>query len=213
MRKTLAAVIVVILLISAAPVQASAYWFSPEVPHESPQFTSPGFWDNPVFENPYTPPERDDEPSPAPIEDQDPVIENILRTGLNYWGTPYEFGSDRNNTRTFDCSDFVRHIFKESSGVTLPADSRKQGAYVRDLGEKVNRISDLQRGDLMFFMKDKGDYVGITKSKQRITHVGIYLGDGKILHTYSKDSGGVRINQVTGTEWEQRFLFGGSGLE
>lgn len=106
--------------------------------------------------------------------------------------------------------------FEFRANVTLPTDSRKQGAYLRDLGKNVSRISDLKRGDLMFFMKYQGsepeDYAGINKSKQRITHVGIYLGDGKILHTYSKDSGGVRINQVTDTAWEHRFLFGCGAL-
>jgi hypothetical protein len=53
---------------------------------------------------------------------------------------------------------------------------------------------------------------GVDKLSERITHDGIYLGDGKILQTYSKDSGGVRIDSIEGTHWEKRFLFGGSPL-
>ncbi|MNP51573.1 hypothetical protein D3C76_1459050 [compost metagenome] len=69
----------------------------------------------------------------------------------------------------------------------------------------------------MFFMSYKGskasDYRGINKSTARITHNGIYLGNGKILQTYSKESGGVRIDKIEGTQWEKRFLFGGSVLK
>ncbi|MCE5168945.1 C40 family peptidase [Paenibacillus profundus] len=143
-------------------------------------------------------------------------IEKVIKTGKKYKGTPYEFGSNRNNTKTFDCSDFVRHIYKEALGVVLPTDSRKQGAWIKSHSTAKTSISQLKRGDLMFFMTYKGskksNYSGINKSKQRITHVGVYLGNGQILHTYSKKSGGVRIDNIKNTTWEHRFLFGGSVL-
>lgn len=143
-------------------------------------------------------------------------VEKVISAGMKYLGTPYEFGSNRNTTTTFDCSDFVRQAFKDALGITLPADSRQQGTYVKNKGNTVTSIKNLKRGDLMFFMSYKGtsasSYSGINKSTQRITHVGIYLGDGKILHTYSKDSGGVRTDTVTGKHWEYRFLYGGSAL-
>nr|WP_306440429.1 MULTISPECIES: NlpC/P60 family protein [unclassified Paenibacillus] len=50
---------------------------------------------------------------------------------MNYLGTPYEFGSIRSNTKTFDCSDFVRQAYLEGTGIILPADSRTQGAYIK----------------------------------------------------------------------------------
>lgn len=143
-------------------------------------------------------------------------IEKVISAGMKYLGTPYEFGSNRNTTATFDCSDFTRQAFKDALGITLPADSRQQGDYVKKKGNMKTSISQLKRGDLLFFMSYRGSsasaYSGVNKSTQRITHVGIYLGDGKILHTYSKESGGVRINTIVGTHWEKRFLFGGSAL-
>lgn len=143
-------------------------------------------------------------------------VEKIIAAGMKYWGTPYEYGSSRSNTKTFDCSDFVRQAFIDGIGVTLPADSRKQGAYVKSKGNTTTDINKLKRGDLMFFMSYKGSsassYKGINKSNQTITHVGIYLGDGQILHTYSKESGGVRTSSVKGNHWEYRFMFGGSAL-
>lgn len=143
-------------------------------------------------------------------------VEKVIATGMKYLGTPYEYGSNRSTTTTFDCSDFTKHIFKVALGVTLPADSRQQGTYVKNKGNAVTSISQLKRGDLMFFMSYKGSskssYSGINKSSQRITHVAIYLGDGKVLHTYSNASGGVRTNDIMGTSWEHRFLYGGSAL-
>lgn len=141
-------------------------------------------------------------------------MDKVEKVAKKYMGTPYEFGSNRNTTKTFDCSDFVRQVYKEALGIVLPTDSRKQGTYIKDKGGVKKSISQLQRGDLMFFMSYKGSsassYKNVNKSKERITHVGIYLGNGKIIHTYSKASGGVRIDTVSNTSWEHRFLYGGS---
>jgi cell wall-associated NlpC family hydrolase len=143
--------------------------------------------------------------------------QKIINAGYKYLGTPYEFGSSRYNTRTFDCSDFVRQAYYDATKLRLPADSRSQGAYVKQIGNKVTDWRKLKPGDIIFFMSyrgtDKSDYAGINKSTQRITHNGIYLGNGKVLHTYSKSSGGVRVDTIVGKHFEYRFLFGGSGLK
>lgn len=144
------------------------------------------------------------------------AIENIIAAGMKYWGTSYEFGSDRNTTATFDCSDFVRTAFREGASITLPYDSRQQGAFVKNKGSVITDWHQLKRGDLMFFMDYKGssasNYSAINKTTAAITHVGIYLGNGQVLHTYSTASGGVRINDIANTPWDYRFLFGGSAL-
>ncbi|MFD2382102.1 C40 family peptidase [Paenibacillus xanthanilyticus] len=144
------------------------------------------------------------------------TAQSVINAGMKYMGTPYENGSSRYNTSTFDCSDFVRQAFLDATGVKLPADSRSQATYVKNKGGTTTNWSSLKPGDLMFFMSYKGTsksaYAGINKSAQRITHVGIYLGGGKVLHTYSKQSGGVTISKVAGTHWEHRFVFGGSAI-
>ncbi|SMF90740.1 Cell wall-associated hydrolase, NlpC family [Paenibacillus uliginis N3/975] len=141
------------------------------------------------------------------------MVENAIKAGMKYLGTPYEFGSDRNTTTTFDCSDFVRRAFLEGTGIKLPSSSRTQGDWIKDKGTAVSKISNLKRGDLVFFMSYKGssasNYAGLDKSKQRITHVAIYLGDNKLLHTYSQKSGGVLVGNFSDS-WKNRFLFGGS---
>ncbi|MCQ6558911.1 C40 family peptidase [Paenibacillus mendelii] len=144
------------------------------------------------------------------------AVEAIIKAGMKYLGTPYEYGSNRNNNSTFDCSDFVRTAFRDAINAILPADSRQQGSYVKNKGNAVSDWHQLKRGDLMFFMSYKGtkasSYSGVNKSKATITHVGIYLGNGQILHTYSKESGGVRTDSIAGKHWEYRFLYGGSAL-
>ncbi|WP_231594083.1 C40 family peptidase [Paenibacillus algorifonticola] len=143
-------------------------------------------------------------------------VESVIAAGLKYLGTPYEYGSSRSTTTTFDCSDLVRQAFLEGVGIKLPADSRGQGEHVAQRGKAVTDWRQLKRGDIMFFMSYKGSkasaYSGTNKSTATITHDGIYLGDGKILHTYSNESGGVTISSIAGTHWEYRFLYGGSAL-
>ncbi|MBP1906395.1 cell wall-associated NlpC family hydrolase [Paenibacillus turicensis] len=143
-------------------------------------------------------------------------IDLVISTGMKYLGTPYEYGSDRNTTLTFDCSDFTRQAFKEALGLALPSDSRKQGEWIKSNNSAVYSINKLKRGDLIFFMSYKGSsdaaYQGIDKNKERITHVAIYLGDGQMLHTYSTKSGGVKTDKLDGA-WVKRFLYGGSVLK
>ncbi|MEK5025911.1 C40 family peptidase [Paenibacillus sp. FSL M7-1046] len=157
-------------------------------------------------------------PTPAPAPDptapsQSAVIERVIAAGMGYLGTPYEFGSSRSNTSTFDCSDFIRQIFIDAANLKLPADSRQQGAWVQQNSNTVTDISGLKRGDLMFFMDYKGNsasaYAGIDKSAARISHVAMYLGDGQMLQTYSVSSGGVRVDKLSAS-WVNRFLYGGS---
>ncbi|EOS58865.1 MULTISPECIES: SH3 domain-containing C40 family peptidase [Paenibacillus] len=155
-------------------------------------------------------------PTPAPSTGISQQIEQVIQAGMKYLGTPYEYGSSRNNTDTFDCSDFVRQAYKDALGITLPADSRKQGDYIKSNGTAVYSIDQLKRGDLVFFMSYKGSsaksYQGIDKQSQRITHVAIYLGDGQLLHTYSNEAGGVIVDKLDGS-WVYRFMFGGSVLK
>ncbi|WP_339276479.1 SH3 domain-containing C40 family peptidase [Paenibacillus sp. FSL W8-0426] len=144
------------------------------------------------------------------------AVEKVIAAGMKYLGTPYKYGADRNSTAAFDCSSFVRRAFIDALGITLPADSRKQGDYVKAKGAVQTDWTKLKRGDLMYFMSYKGTkasaYSGVNKSTARITHTGIYLGDGKVLHTYSNEGGGVTVSDISGKHWEYRFLFGGSAL-
>ncbi|TKI59296.1 NlpC/P60 family protein [Brevibacillus antibioticus] len=121
------------------------------------------------------------------------IADQVIAKGLEYKGVPYKYGSSKKTTRTFDCSSFTQRVFKEV-GVNLPRDSRQQSK----VGQKVSK-DQLQKGDLVFFRS-------YGSSSSRITHVAIYAGDNKLLHTYGKP--GVTTTNFKGTSWEKRFELG-----
>jgi cell wall-associated NlpC family hydrolase len=128
------------------------------------------------------------------------IRERVIREGLKYVGTPYEFNSNRSSTATMDCSDFVRRTYYDATGKWLPSNSRTQAAYVRQYGKVTTRWQNLKRGDLMFFRSSSGT----------INHVAIYMGDGRILH--STRSRGVHVGSMT-SYWVNCFYFGGNILD
>ncbi|MFD2671481.1 C40 family peptidase [Marinicrinis sediminis] len=142
---------------------------------------------------------------------------NVISFGLHFLETPYEYGSDRDDPRTFDCSDFTRYAYLGALGLELPMDSRSQARYVQAVGtDTYTDLSQARPGDLLFFMSYEGwreeDYDGINPMSERISHVGIYMGDGKMVHTASKKTGGVRIDEVADSHLEWRFVRGGRVL-
>lgn len=152
-------------------------------------------------------------PSIAPAKGN--YIESVIQTGKSFLGTPYVYGSDRTEPSSFDCSDFTRWVFLTALGMDLPWDSRSQGAYVKAFAKRqYTSLKEARRGDLLFFTNYRGnkasDYKGLTPSEKPISHLGIYLGGGKILHCPSKKSGGVNIHNLTWRQLTSRFLFGGS---
>lgn len=166
-------------------------------------------WDyyniHPVFPNPTIKPLRGG------------YVENVIATGRKYLGTPYEYGSDRSTPTTFDCSDFTRWVHLYSLGMDLPKDSRSQAQYIRLYSKRhYTDIRKARRGDLLFFMPylgpEKEKYLGIDVKKQTISHCGIYLGKGKMLHTASAQTGGVRIDRIAGMHYQWRFIMGGNVL-
>jgi cell wall-associated NlpC family hydrolase len=125
---------------------------------------------------------------PAPPVEGDGFGDKIINSGKKYLGTPYQFGAPASTTNIFDCSSFVQRVFKEN-GVKLPRNSRQQST------QGVS-VTTPQKGDLMFFKTDK-------KTPDRITHVGIYMGNGEILHSIPK--GGVQISKYSGY-WKQTHV-------
>ena len=115
-------------------------------------------------------------------------LDAIGLSSLLFYGTPYKFGG--NSSHALDCSGFVQKVFR-ANGIELPRDSRAQAKY----GYKVS-LSELKPGDLLFFKTYKRD----------VSHVGIYIGDGKMIHATRK-GGGVKISSIYNPYYRQRFLF------
>lgn len=89
----------------------------------------------------------------------------------------------------FDCSGFVRYVFRHGLNVELPASSAAQFLT----GLKIDR-KELREGDLVFFR---------TEGK-RISHVGIYLGDGSFIHAPSSGKR-VSVSRLSEKYWAARF--------
>ncbi len=107
------------------------------------------------------------------------VADYIIATGLEYLETPYRFNATPFQTETFDCSSFIQFIFHQN-GIKLPRNSRQQFKQ----GNKV-RLKEIVKGDLLFFTTEKRKHrTGIEK----VGHVALYIGNGKILHTSRKEN-------------------------
>ncbi len=124
------------------------------------------------------------------------MLENrIISTGLHYLGTPYVFNAPPDRTDMFDCSSFMQYIFGVN-GIKLPRNSRQQF----QVGVSIP-FSRIKRGDLLFFKaKPKKNKLGSSK----VRHVGVYLGNGQMLHTYRQGKK-VTVSDLEG-HWEEVFV-------
>ncbi len=117
--------------------------------------------------------------------------DSIISYGKRFLGTPYLFGAKPYAvSHKFDCSSFTKYVFAHY-GISLPRVSRDQAKR----GHYVSK-SNLRKGDLVFF------YVG--NNKGRIGHVGIYAGNGQMLHTYGE--GGVKFTSIYRDYWKDRYI-------
>ncbi|PZQ19534.1 MAG: hydrolase [Rhodanobacter denitrificans] len=89
----------------------------------------------------------------------------------------------------FDCSGFVRYVFQHALGIELPVGSAAQFR----VGDKIDR-SQMQAGDLVFFRI----------AGQRISHVGIYVAEGRFIHAPSAGKV-VRVDSLEERYWARRF--------
>ena len=105
----------------------------------------------------------------------------------------YSFGANSLTSAggTGDCSSFVQSVFGQN-GVSLPRTAESQ--YNSSKGTSVNK-DKLQAGDVVFF---KGTY------KTGISHVGIYVGNGKFVHN-SSSKGGTTISNLSDDYYTKHY--------
>lgn len=109
------------------------------------------------------------------IYPQKPDRNVLLSTAFMYLNAPYLWGG-----RTpfgIDCSGYSQIVYR-MAGVDLPRDAAQQA----EIGDRLSFIEEATPGDLAFFDNPEG----------RITHVGILLGENKIIHA----SGKVRVDRI-----------------
>ena len=107
---------------------------------------------------------------------------------MGFLGVPYQRGGGTVETG-FDCSGFVKAIFEQTIGLALPRKAEQQAADTQRIDKK-----ELVPGDLVFFNTMHRAY----------SHVGIYVGDGKFIHS-PKPGAEVRIESLAAAYWNRRF--------
>ncbi|RYX89280.1 MAG: peptidoglycan endopeptidase [Comamonadaceae bacterium] len=113
---------------------------------------------------------------------------DLVVNAMGFLGVPYKRGGNSAETG-FDCSGFVRAMYDQTVGLILPRRANEQAAAT----QKIEK-NDLQPGDLVFF----------NTMKRAFSHVGIYVGEGKFIHS-PKPGAEVRVEDMRVSYWERRF--------
>jgi gamma-D-glutamyl-L-lysine dipeptidyl-peptidase len=117
------------------------------------------------------------------LDSRQPTAENIIESAFSFMGRPYLWGGT--SGKGVDCSGFTKMAFF-LNGLQLPRDASQQ-VHVGQAVETDTTLVNLLPGDLLFFGRKAN-----AEQSERITHVGIYLGDGKMIHA----SGAVTVESL-----------------
>jgi hypothetical protein len=172
-------------LMKTDPERDGRYWLEPLSPPNPearlPHFTSPFNNLSPLSTRLYNRLE------PGNLSDL------LLRRACGYLDTPYRRGGSLQSGHATDCSGFVQYIYKKSN-IDLPRASAEQ-AQVGKVAARTMDFSKLMAGDLLFFRRD-GRHIG---------HVGIYAGEGKMIHASSRRRG-VIITDLRQSYYQDTFV-------
>jgi cell wall-associated NlpC family hydrolase len=112
----------------------------------------------------------------------------LVLTAMGSLGVPYRRGGNSADTG-FDCSGFVKAMYEQTVGFILPRRANEQAAATQKIDKQ-----DLQPGDLVFF----------NTLRRTFSHVGIYVGDNKFIHS-PKPGAQVRVEDMAVPYWAARF--------
>lgn len=113
---------------------------------------------------------------------------DLVGNAMGFLGVPYKRGGNSVETG-FDCSGFVRAMYNQTVGLILPRRAVQQAAATEVIDKK-----ELQPGDLVFF----------NTMRRSFSHVGIYVGDGKFIHS-PRSGAQVRVDDMGLAYWAKRF--------
>jgi cell wall-associated NlpC family hydrolase len=112
----------------------------------------------------------------------------LVFNAMGFLGAPYRRGGNSVETG-FDCSGFVRAMYEQTVGLVLPRRANEQAAATQQIDKR-----ELQPGDLVFF----------NTMRKAFSHVGIYVGDNKFIHS-PKPGAQVRVEDMGVSYWSSRF--------
>lgn len=118
-------------------------------------------------------------------------VDKVLNFASQQLGKPYVWGAQGPNS--FDCSGLTYYVYKNAAGITLPRTSVEQSKY----GTTVSK-SNLKAGDLIFFDTSGPNDGGVS-------HVGIYVGNGQMIHASSSQKKIVKVSVET-SYWNNAYV-------
>ena len=113
---------------------------------------------------------------------------DLVVGAMGFLGVPYRRGGSTVETG-FDCSGFVKSMYEQTIGLVLPRSAAQQAAATQTIER-----TELRPGDLVFF----------NTMRRAFSHVGIYVGNGKFIHS-PKPGAEVRVEDMGGSYWAKRF--------
>ncbi len=118
------------------------------------------------------------------------MASDLVMSAMDFLGVPYRRGGNSRESG-FDCSGFTRHVFENSVGLILPRRAAEQANSPDLVPVQKN---ELKPGDLVFF----------NTLRRTFSHVGIYVGNGKFIHS-PRAGGKVRVEDMRQSYWQKRF--------
>ena len=114
--------------------------------------------------------------------------DELINRAMEVIGVRYRWDAELPQSG-LDGSSFVGYVFKDKLGFLLP----RKSTQMSRVGKAINR-EELQPGDLVFF----------NTMRLTFSHVGIYVGDNKFIHSPSKGTS-VRVDDLGSLYWDKRF--------
>ncbi len=131
----------------------------------------------------------------SPANNQDALRNELVKTAQSFIGIPYRWGGT-DQAKGFDCSGLTMVCYR-LNGLNLPRVSRNQFKAGRWVAK-----DKLVKGDLVFFATNGG---------QRVSHVGMYIGDGRFIHA-PRTGKTVRIAKLSTPFFARTYMGGRSYL-
>ena len=128
------------------------------------------------------------EAAPAVTDTMLGQAQEIVLRALSFIGVRYRWGGSSPESG-FDCSGLIRYVYAQVTGQLLPYNVRQFSTT----GTSVDK-SELQPGDLVFF----------NTLRRPFSHVGIYLGESRFVHSPAR-GGQVEIVDMTNNYWQTRY--------